>query len=63
VKQIQITDKLYDQLVELAIERDEFLEVMACAYLEIGVRESHRINGSIEFYKLVKECPHLVGHC
>ena len=63
MKSINITDKMYDQLVELSIEQDEFLEVMTCAYLEIGISESHRVDGCTDFYKLAKKCPHLVGHC
>lgn len=63
MKSIQVTDEMYDRLVELSIEQDEYFEVMTCAYLEIGIRETHRADGSIEFYKLTKKFPHLVGHC
>ena len=63
MKEIQITDKTYDRLVELAIEQDEFLEIMACFYLELGIRETYRADGGVEFYKLAKKFPNLVGHC
>ena len=63
MKSILITDKMYDQLVDLSIEQDEFLEVMACFYLERGIGEAYRLDGGAEFYEAMKNSPHLVGHC
>ena len=39
MKSVLVTDEMYDQLVDLSIEQDEYLEVMTCAYLEIGIQE------------------------
>ena len=63
MKSIDVTDKMYNQLESMAIEQDEFLEVVTCFYLEIGIRETYRVVAGDEFYKLAKKYPHLVGHC
>lgn len=48
MKQVLITDKLYDQLKVAADDYAEVIDVVACMYLERGLDEINRMLKQIE---------------